>query len=216
MIFMDRDDAARKLAVALESYRGTKPLVLAIPRGAVTMGRIIADALEGDLDVILVRKLRAPGNPEFAVGAVSESGWTEIADYAAEAGADEAYLRSEIASQFEAIRDRRGQLLRVAAPIDPEGRVVIVVDDGLATGSTMVAALQSIRAARPARLVCAVPVAPPEALDKVSRLADDLVCLHQSKSFQAVGQFYRSFRQIGDSEVVECLRSVRGTTQPSA
>jgi len=213
MIFRDRNDAALRLADELERYRGRNPLILAIPRGAVPMGEILAEQLEGDLDVVLVRKLRAPFNPEFAIGAVSESGWKDVADYAARSGADEDYLRQEVATQLATLSARRAQLRGIAEAIDPAGRIVIVVDDGLATGYTMVAALQSVRAAHPARVVCAVPVASHDALLKVSGLADEVVCLHRPAYFESVGQFYRSFPQIEDTEVVACLTAVRARTR---
>jgi putative phosphoribosyl transferase len=189
----------------LDRYRGRNPLILAIPRGAVPMGEVLAEQLDGELDVVLVRKLRAPFNPEFAIGAVSESGWKDIADYAAESGADEDYLRREIATPDGHPERAPTQLRGIAGPIDPSGRIVIVVDDGLATGYTMVAALQSVRAAHPARVVCAVPVASHDALVKVSGLADEVVCLHRPAHFESVGQFYRSFPQIEDAEVVAGL-----------
>jgi len=205
MAFEDRTDAARQLVAALARYRGKNPLVLAIPRGAVPMGRLIADALGGELDVVLVRKLGAPGNPEFAVGAVDEAGWEYIADYAAEMGASKTYLAEEADAQLATMRARRATYTPARAPIDPAGRIVIVVDDGLATGATMMAALHSVRARGPKRLVCAVPVAAPESLEKVRPHADEVVCLDTPAAFHAVGQFYRSFGQVEDREVVAAL-----------
>jgi putative phosphoribosyl transferase len=205
MAFEDRIDAAKQLVRALEKYRGRNPLVLAIPRGAVPMGRLIAKELEGELDVVLVRKLGAPGNPEFAVGAVDESGWEYVADYAAEVGASPTYLAEETATQLATMRSRRALYTPARAPIDPAGRIVIVIDDGLATGATMIAALHSVRARHPARLVCAVPVAAPESLEKVRPLADEVVCLDAPFFFHAVGQFYRTFGQVEDREVVAAL-----------
>ena len=205
MVFEDRTDAARQLVAALARYRGKHPLVLAIPRGAVPMGRLIADALGGELDVVLVRKLGAPGNPEFAVGAVDEAGWEYIADYAAEMGASKTYLAEEAAAQLATMRARRATYTPARAPIDPAGRIVIVVDDGLATGATMIAALHSVRARGPKRLVCAVPVAAPESLEKVRPHADEVVCLDTPAAFHAVGQFYRTFGQVEDREVVAAL-----------
>jgi len=205
MAFEDRTDAARQLVAALARYRGKNPLVLAIPRGAVPMGRLIADALGGELDVVLVRKLGAPGNPEFAVGAVDEAGWEYIADYAAEMGASKTYLAEEAAAQLATMRARRAAYTPARQPIDAAGRIVIVVDDGLATGATMMAALHSVRARGPKRLVCAVPVAAPESLEKVRPHADEVVCLDTPAAFHAVGQFYRSFGQVEDREVVAAL-----------
>jgi len=207
--FDSRLDAGKQLARALAAYRGRNPLVLAIPRGAVAMGAELAAALQGELDVVLVRKLRAPGAPEFAVGSVDESGWTYVAEHAAEAGADAGYLAREKAAQLETLRRRRAQYTPARAPVDPRGRVAIVVDDGIATGSSMIAALHAVRAKHPARLVCAVPVAPPETLERIRPYADEVVCLEAPEDFQAVGQFYRDFQQVEDEEVVELLRGAR-------
>lgn len=205
MAFEDRIDAARQLAHALAKYRGRNPLVLAIPRGAVPMGRLLAKELEGELDVVLVRKLGAPGNPEFAVGAVDEAGWEYVADYAPEMGASKTYLAEEASTQLATMRARRALYTPARTPIDPAGRIVIVVDDGLATGATMIAALHSVRSRHPARLVCAVPVAAPESLEKVRPHADEVVCLDAPAFFHAVGQFYRTFGQVEDRDVVAAL-----------
>ena len=170
------------------------------------MARQLADALEADLDVVLVRKLGAPGEPEVAVGSADESGWVWVAPHAARFGADQDYLASETARQLERIRERRRRYSPIHAPVAVRGRTVIVVDDGLATGATMVAALHSLRQQQPARLVCAVPVASPEALALVRPLADEVVCLLVPDRFQAVGQFYRDFPQVSDDEVEALLR----------
>jgi predicted phosphoribosyltransferase len=206
MIFSDRNDAAHRLARALEKFRGRHPLVLAIPRGAVPMGEILARSLDGDLDVVLVRKLRAPDNPEFAIGSVAESGWSFVAPYAERAGATPAYLEEEKRIQLDTIRRRRERYTPLRPPIDPSGRLVIVVDDGLATGSTMISALHSIREKKPSLLVCAVPVAPEDTLERVRPLADETVCLEVPEYFQAVGEFYFDFPQVTDDEVEAALR----------
>jgi predicted phosphoribosyltransferase len=207
MVFKNRIDAAKKLAEALSEYRGKNPLILAIPRGAVPMGKVIADELGGELDVALVHKIGAPGNPEFAIGSVDESGWVYLADYATDVGASEEYISREVAAQLETIRRRRAQYTPVRQPIDPDGRVVIVIDDGLATGSTMIAALHALKAKKPAKLICAVPVAPPDTLEKVRGNADDVVCLSAPPYFAAVAQFYMEFPQITDEEVIATLAS---------
>jgi putative phosphoribosyl transferase len=205
MFFKNRIDAAKQLAEALAEYRGKNPLVLAIPRGAVPMGAIIAEELGGEMDVVLVRKLRAPGNPEFAIGSVDESGWVYLADYAKDVGADEDYLRHEVAAQLETMKRRRAQYTPVRPALDPAGRTVIIIDDGLATGSTMIAALHALRAKKPAELICAVPVAPPDTLEKIRGSADKVVCLSAPFDFRAVGQFYMDFQQVEDEEVVATL-----------
>lgn len=204
--FQSRTDAARQLAKALSGYRGQNPLILAIPRGAVGMGKVLADELGGELDVVLVRKLGAPFNPEFAVGAVDESGWAYIATHAASAGADATYLEREKQAQLDTLRKRRAQYTPARPPLDPKDRIVIVVDDGLATGASMIAALHAVRARQPRRLICAIPVAAPDSLERVRPLADEVVCLAAPSEFYAVGQFYRQFGQVEDAEVIAILR----------
>ncbi len=206
MVFANRNEAADRLAVALAAYKSRHPLILAIPRGAVPMGWRLARALDGELDVVLVRKLRAPSNPEFAIGSIDESGWTYIADYALAAGGTETYLQHETQAQLDTIKKRRARYTPLRSPIDPAGRIVIVVDDGLATGSTMISALHALRAKKPARLICAVPVAPPDTLEKIRPYADEVVCLEAPPHFQAVGQFYADFPQVEDDEVEAILR----------
>ena len=206
MPFQNRKQAAVRLSEALSAYKGKNPLVLAIPRGAVPMAKIVADTLGGELDVVLVRKLGSPFNAEFAVGSVDESGWTYVADYAAQAGATPEYIQAEKQRQMETMRRRREQYTPARQSIDPAGRIVIVVDDGLATGSTMIAALHALRSKETARLICAVPVAPPDTLEKVRGYADEVVCLEAPMDFRAVGQFYVEFPQVEDAEVIEILR----------
>jgi putative phosphoribosyl transferase len=205
MYFSSRVDAARRLAKALARYRGRNPLVLAIPRGAVEMGRVVADELGGELDVLLVRKLRSPVNPELAVGSIDETGWAYIAPHASSAGADARYLQQEKQRQLETLRKRRALYTPQHPPIDAKGRIAIVLDDGLATGATMIAALHAARAKEPRWLVCAVPVAALDSLERVRPYTDEMVCLEAPYGFHAVGQFYGEFHQVEDEEVVALL-----------
>jgi predicted phosphoribosyltransferase len=206
MIFIDRNDAAKKLAAKLQQYKGQNPLILAIPRGAVPMAKVIAEELGGNFDVVLVRKLRAPYQPELAIGSIDESGWAYIASHASSTGASQEYIEDEKKTQMETIRKRRNQYTPIRPPIDPAGRIVIVIDDGLATGATMISALHGLRARNPARLICAIPVAPPDTLKKVANLADEVICLYAPDYFMAVGQFYQNFSQVEDEEVIDILR----------
>ncbi len=208
MLFQDRIQAARLLSEKLKPYKGQCPLILAIPRGALPMGRVIADALDGELDVVLVHKLGAPGNPEFAIGSVSERGDVFLSDAAAAMGISENRIVREVRAQLENLRRRRALYTPVRPSINPFNRIVIVVDDGIATGSTMIAALRAVRVKRPAKLIGAVAVAPPETLDRIAKEADEVVYLAAPINFHAVGQFFLDFSQVSDDEVIEILKEV--------
>ncbi|HVW66533.1 MAG TPA: phosphoribosyltransferase family protein [Candidatus Peribacteraceae bacterium] len=203
MKFHDRLDAANRLLTTLASYKEAHPLVLGIPRGAIVMAKRIADGLQADLDVVLVRKIGAPGNPEYAVGSVDESGHvTETAPGIVDSG----YLDAKADEELRVIRDRRKLYTPVRPPIDPTGRTVIIVDDGIATGSTMLAAVRSVRAHKPGRIIAAAPVIAPETLSKLREAADDVVFIDAPEDFMAVAQFYDDFPQVSDDEVVEMLK----------
>lgn len=206
-MFKDRLDAARQLSKALKKYEGQNPLILAIPRGAVPMSAWIADVLHGQMDVVLVRKLRAPLQPEVAIGAVDETGRAYLSPCAATLGIDPQYVKDEIKLQMQTLKARRRQYSQIRAPIPVQGRVVIVVDDGLATGATMMSALKAVRQHHPQRLVCAVPVASPDALAQIKPLADEMVCLHAPEDFMAVAQFYQQFPQVDDAQVLASLQT---------
>ncbi|MBI3997662.1 MAG: phosphoribosyltransferase [Armatimonadetes bacterium] len=204
MVFKDRRDAGRRLAAALEHLRTRHPFVLAIPRGGVVVGREIAASLQAPMDVIVPRKVRAPYNPELAIGAVAEGGAAFIdQDFAREVGSE--YLEREIALQRAEIA-RRVQVYRGGRALPSlTGYTAIVVDDGIATGATIIAALRAVRTLGPDRLVAAVPVAPPEGVAHLARNADEVVCLSTPAFFHAVGQFYEDFTQVDDTEVVALL-----------
>lgn len=212
MRFKNREEAAARLADCLVVYRGQHPLVLGVPRGAVPMARIIADALGGDLDVVLVRKLRAPGQPEFAIGAVDEAGSVLKGEYF-ETASDE-YLRGEIRTQREILRKRRDLYTRAQKAVNPADRVVIIVDDGIATGASMLSAIRAIRAKQPRRIVVAIGVAPATSLARMRAEADEVVCLHAPDEFYAVGQFFEDFSEVTDERVVEALARPRRPLAP--
>ena len=204
-IFKTREEAARGLAARLVKYRGQNPLILAIPRGAVSMGRILAEALEGELDVVLVRKIGAPGNPELAIGSVAESGETVVSPWAEEAGIPLSWTEQEARRQLAILKQRRKLYTPDRLAAEPEGRVVIVLDDGVATGSTLLAALEQVRARNPYRLIAATAVSPRHTLTKLAGVADEVVCLASPEPFFAVSQFFEDFSQVGDDEVMEIL-----------
>ncbi|HSF58227.1 MAG TPA: phosphoribosyltransferase family protein [Candidatus Binatia bacterium] len=205
MRFKNREQAAHLLARRLSrDYKNQNPLVLAIPRGAIHMAEIIADVLGGELDVVLVHKLGAPGQPELAIGAIDEAGHVFLSAYGLDI--DEAYLETEKQAQLDILRQRRAQYTPSRGAIDPQNRIVIVVDDGIATGSTMTAALRAIRRSQPKKLVAAVAVASPSAARAMAHEADATFCLSVPADFYAVGQFFENFSQVSDQEVVAILR----------
>lgn len=189
----------------LSVYRGKKPLILAIPRGAVPMGRAIADALGGELDVALVHKLRAPYQPELANGSIDETGYVYLTDHARERELPRSYLETEKNVQLTTLRRRRQQYTMMRPAISLKGRVVIIVDDGIATGSTMLAAIHLARAQKPAKLIVATAVAPRDTIVRIAPLVDDLVCLQTPDEFFAVGEFFRDFSQVTDDDVIALL-----------
>lgn len=221
-MFKNRKDAGRQLVPLLLKFKSEKPVVLALPRGGVPVGYEIAMALDAPLDVIVARKLGAPGQPELGIGAVVDgdhhlSVLNEDVMSLLNVSAD--YLNREVAQQLQEIR-RRQELYRGGHP--PEkilGRTVIVVDDGIATGGSMRAALRGARRGNPQRLVLAVPVAPPDTIESLRPEVDVVICLSTPAFFHAVGQFYRDFSQTTDEEVIHLLEAARQrqvSTQPDA
>ena len=206
-MFLDREDAARQLAAVLHEYEFKDPLVLAIPRGGVVTGAVLARDIRAELDVVLSRKLRAPDQPELAIGAISESGDVYVDEDAAEAaGVTDEYFHREKEFQSAIIAQRKQLMRRVRPEAPMRGRSVIITDDGIATGSTMMAALQTVRAREPAELIVAVPVAPADRIHDLEKHCDKVVCLLPARHFGAVGQFYKHFPTVADEEVLEILR----------
>ncbi len=205
--FADRREAGEALAKELGDLKGQHPVILGIPRGAVPMAAIIADALDGEPDVVIVRKLGAPGNPELAIGAVTEEGEAIVSDeLAAYTHASAEYIKQETMRQVQRIEERK-RVYREARPKVPlKGRVVVIVDDGFATGATMKAALASARAEGPERLIAAAPVGAQDTVHALADLADEVVCLRAPRIFGAVGAFYLDFGQVSDEEVLRILR----------
>ena len=208
MLFHDRIDAGYRLAKALQAYQGRSPLVLAIPRGAVPMGRVLADELRGDLDVVLVRKIGMPGNRELALGAIAgpEGGTMVLNEALVHAfGIEPEVIEAQAAPERVELARRRKLWGAGLAPGALKGKRVILVDDGIATGATMRAAIGAVRAEAPAEVIVAVPVAAPDTLDEMRRLADRVVCLAAPEGFTAVGLHYASFPQLEDADVQAIL-----------
>jgi predicted phosphoribosyltransferase len=203
----NREDAARQLARRLKSRKLRDPVVLGIPRGGVVIAAVLARELDAELDIVLSRKLRAPYQPELAIGAIGEGGEPQLQPFAQDIpGVTEQYVREESARQRAEIARRRTLFRAVKAPADVKGRSVIVTDDGIATGSTMLAALHVLNAQGPHEVILAVPVAPPDALDRFRPQCGHIECLLAPAYFGAVGNFYDDFTQVEDAEVVGLLR----------
>ena len=211
MSYRDRLDAGFQLgaAVAAAGYDGldSAPLVLGIPRGGVPVAAAVADRIGGELSVAMAHKVGAPGNPEFAIGAIAGDGEPIINhDIVRRMGIAQVYLDAEVAKQRDEIRRREAAYRSGQAAPVVAGRTVIVVDDGVATGSTLIAVLRSVRASSPSRLCCAIPVGPPDTVRRLREEADEVICPLQPRSFMAVGSWYDDFSQVGDAEVITALR----------
>jgi len=206
-VFRSREQAAELLALRLAALRGQSPLVLGIPRGAVVMACVLARELSGEVDVALVHKLRAPHQPELAIGAVDEAGNVALESFAAEAGASERYIQAERDTQLAILRARRAAYTPARSAIDPRERAVIVVDDGVATGATMAAALRAVREKQPSWLIAAAAVAAADAVERLGRLADQVVVLEIPDELDAVSLWFERFPQVDDAEVIALLRA---------
>lgn len=206
MVFRDRVEAGKKLAEALKEFRGRDVVVLGIPRGGVVVANEVAKALAAPLDIVVTRKIEAPGEPEYALGAVTQEGDVIMDRQAAESlGASPQYLDDQVKKKREEVKERM-QRLRGDAPYPRlEGKVVIIVDDGIATGSSVGAAVMSVKKRKPKEIVVAVPVAPADAVETLSEEGAKVVCLETPGSFLAIGEFYRDFDQVEDIRVKRIL-----------
>jgi predicted phosphoribosyltransferase len=205
--FVDRVDAGKRLASVLKNFSGKKGIVLAIPRGGVVVGYMIAKTLNLPLDIIIPRKIGAPDNPELAIGAVAEDG-TAILDQnlIRYLGVSREYVLEETVRQKQEIKRRLKLYRQDASYADIKGLDVIVVDDGIATGSTMKAALASVKNRGASSITVAVPVGPPSTIEELEKMSDRVVCLFTPEFFQAIGEFYKDFSQTSDEEVIGLLQ----------
>ena len=211
LTFSDRAEAGRQLADVLSALELDRPLIYALPRGGVPVAVEIAKSLHAPLDLLLVRKIGAPRNPEVALGAIVEGASREIVineSVKRLSGADDAYISEAVENQRAELERRKTRYLGDRARLDPRGRTVVIVDDGLATGATMKAALIGLKRSNPERIIVALPVAPKEALEGISDQADDIICLHPATAFRGVGGFYRDFHQLSDDETVALLNQI--------
>ncbi len=212
MILKDRREAGERLAARLDIYRGREPLVLAVPRGGVVVAAPVHEALGGELDLIITRKIGAPHQRELAIGATSGDGFVMLnEELISRIGVFPDYVKKAAAREQAEIA-RRLKLYRGDRPLPKiKDRLVLVVDDGVATGYTMLAALRSLREQKPAELALAVPVGPPETFDRLNKEVEALIYLEAPVDFAAVGQFYRHFNQVSDEQVIETLQKAWAT-----
>ena len=209
MPFTNRRQAGQALARALARFKDEPCAVLALPRGGVPVAAEVAEALHAPLDLVLVRKLGLPFHPELAMGAIANGHGPPIIvrneDVIAQVGVSEADFAEVCQAELREIERRRACYLGSRAPINLDGRVALVIDDGIATGATIEVALQAVRARKPRSVILAVPVAPTDTLARLRRIADEVVCLEAYTYFGAIGAFYDDFRQVDDQEVIDHL-----------
>lgn len=207
-MFRDRVEAGQLLAQRLTHLQNQRPVVLGLPRGGVVVAAQIAQQLNAPLDVLVVRKIGAPNQPELAIGAVTDGEHPAHVlndELVQMIGVDETYILREVQQQLQEVRARQSRYRHGRPGVSVRGRTAIVVDDGIATGATVRAGLLALRQSEPANLVLAVPVAPGDTLANLSRDVDEIVCFHTPVNFMAVGRFYENFDQTSDEQVMELL-----------
>ncbi len=208
MIFRDRIDGGDQLAKVLEQYKNLENgLIIGLPRGGVPVAYQVSESLNLPLDIVCPRKIGAPHNPEFAIGAITETGEGIFNHHViAQLGVSEEYIKNEVEAQKQEAQKRLNAYRKGRSVRELKGKTIIIVDDGLATGSTMKAAIQSIKAEGAKRIIVAVPVSPTDTATEIKSMVDEFICLCTPASFYAVGQFYENFSQTTDEEVIELLR----------
>lgn len=212
-MFQNRVSAGRQLARALEKFRGEDLIVLAIPRGGVVVAAEVAEALGAPLDLIIPRKIPAPGNEELAIGAVAGEGQVIInSGLVASLGVSDKYINEWVGKEIDEIQRRRHSYIGDEKAPDVGNKTILIVDDGLATGYTALAAVEAVRALGGKKVVLAVPVAPPDTVARLDKVVDELICLMEPAEFYAVGQFYSDFSQVTDREVVSRLRDYKAAS----
>lgn len=204
MYFSDRYDAAMQLAPLLEKYKKEKGVILAVPRGGVPIGYYLAKYLDFPLDLLMTKKLGHPGNEEFAIGAISLEG--SVVEETM--GVPEQYIREETRRIREQLKERYIKFMGNKEPVDIKGKIIIVVDDGVATGRTILSTIKILRNKEPRKIVVAVPVASEEAADRIKEVVDDFICLHTPYPFYGVGRFYADFTQVEDEDVLLLLNEL--------
>lgn len=205
-MFTDRTDAGRQLAAVLDDLDIDADIVLAVPRGGLPVGRVVADSLRVPLDIVSARKLGAPSNPELAIGAVAADGTVWLNDsLLSRLKIEEAYLDDQIRSQRRAAVEKIARYRGDRPPVEYTGQTVLIVDDGVATGATTIACIRQLKNAGAGRVILAVPVAPPETVARLETEADEVICVETPPNFGAVGRFYRSFDQVSDEEAKRYL-----------
>ena len=202
-MFADRTDAGERLAEVVDGHDVDADVVLAIPRGGLPVGRAVADRLGVPLDVVAARKIGAPHNPELAVGAVASDGTVWLNDrLIRDVGVDEAYLDARTGAEREAAEEKVGRYRDDREPLELAGKTVLIVDDGVATGATTIACIRQVKSAGAERVVLAVPVGPPDTIERLRGEADEVIAVETPPRFGAVGQFYADFAQVSDEEAM--------------